>query len=568
VPVTPIHVSTLKTLVYLSTKQPAQPELSMDRYSPSSHPIGICFSGGGPRAMSAGMGQVRGFLNSALWPHVGAISCVSGGSWFGSIFSYADGSIDDEALLGPMTAPADITLDNAATVPATRLTYGLTQINNEQIARALAIELAHCVPSNRLYARMLNRLLLTPFRIDDVNRFFALGSADVDAIIANNPSLTPQDFYTLRDNRPYFIAQATQVYPVTSQLEMRQFEYSPLYAGTPQLFPTGGSPKGPFGGGYVQNFAFDSSAPQAPDSQGRITVDAPLHRFTISDLMGSSGAAPGSVLDMYGFPSLFDEFHYWAPGSAGAVPDPTVQKMSIVDGGDLENTGIVALLRRQYPVIVVCVNTSTPMNFAKGTYEGIDYQIASLFGYKPSDTQATREIRQPVRQHGKQQTATDPISVPAGSEIPNAFKIHIPQQPIQVFPQDDFQAVHDGLAAALEGGGPVYAVTEHLIYENNPFGIAPYPDSVNGGKVKVVWLYNQRIRNWVSQLQPDVAAFLDSKEKTEFMANFPNYDTVQQNSDRIGIKELLMLTPRQVNLLADMWSWAVQEIAEDIRKLV
>lgn len=540
----------------------------MDRYSPSSHPIGICFSGGGPRAMTAGMGQARGFVNSPLWQHVGAISCVSGGSWFGSIFSYADGSIDDEALLGPMTAPGSITLDNASTVPATRLTYGLTQFNNEQIARSLAAELLLGVPSNRLYARMLNRILLTPFHIDDVNRFFALDAADVQSIIASNPTLTPNDFYTLRENRPYFIGQATQVYPVSSQVEMRQFEYSPLYDGTPQLFPTGASPKGPFGGGYVQNFAFDSSAPQKPNAKGLITVDAPLHRFTISDLMGSSGAAPGSVLDMYGFPSLFGEFHYWAPGSAGATPDPTVQKMSIVDGGDLENTGIVALLRRQYPVIVVCVNTSVPMNFSKGTYEGIDYQIASLFGYKPAETQATREIRQPVRQHGKQQTATDPISVPAGAEIPNAFKVHIPQQPIQVFPQEDFQAVHDGLAVALEKGGPVFCVTEHHVYENNPFGIAPYPDSVNGGKVKVVWLYNQRIREWVSQLQPDVAAFLDSKEKTEFMANFPNYDTVQQNADRIGIKELLMLTPRQVNLLADMWSWAVQEIADDIRKLV
>lgn len=556
--------SLLQTLVYLSTKQPRYPEQSIDRYAPSSHPIGICFSGGGPRAMTCGMGQARAFLQSALWESVGAISCVSGGSWFGAAFSFADGSIADSTLLGEMTPPSAITLEGAQTLAPQNLAYGITQWNNRRIGEALLSEAVHGVPVNRLYARALNHFLLKNLGAGDVNRFFSLDAASVQALIANNPTLTAADFYTMRADRPYFIAQATQIYPVTSQLEMRQFEYSPLYDGTPQLFPSGGSPKGAFGGGYVQNFAFDSSNPQAPDKSGLIAVDAPLHRFTISDLMGSSGAAPGSVLDMNGLPSLFAEFHYWAPGSAGTTPDPTVQKMSIVDGGDLENTGIVALLRRQYPVIIVCVNTSIPMNASKGTYQGIDYQIAALFGIKPAETQATREVRQPARQHGRQQTGAAKIDIKPGTEIPDPFKVTIPQQPIQVFPSDDFQAVHDGLARALEGGGVVWCATEHRIWEGNPFGLAPYPGD---GKVKVVWLYNQRIREWVSELQPDVAAFLDSKEKSEFMANFPNYDTVQQNSDHLGIKELLLYTPRQVNLLADMWSWAVSRIEGDIRKL-
>lgn len=408
------------------------------------------------------------------------------------------------------------------------------------------------MPGNRLWARLINDNLLTNLGIHDLTRFFSLDAASVDAVVGNNPGLTPADFYTLRPHRPYFIANATQVYPVDEHLRMRQFEYTALTAGTPQYFPTGGSPNGAFGGGSVQAFAFDSSNPRTPDAQGLVTVDAPLHRFTISDVMGSSGAAPGSVLDAHGFPSLFAEFHYWDPRSAGAVPDPTVQKMSIVDGGDLENTGIVALLRRQYPVILVCSNTSIPIGSATGTYEGIDYQIAALFGFQPPETQATREIRHPVRAHGEPQ--------------PRPPAISIPQQPIQVFPQADWPAVRDGLKKALAGGGTVYCTSEHQIYDQNPFAIAPYPGN---GKVKVVWLYNQRIAKWVSQLRPEVAAFLDSKSKTEFMANFPNYDTVNQNSDWTGVvKELLMYTPRQVNLLADMWAWAILDIADDLRSLL
>jgi hypothetical protein len=557
----------LRTAVYPSTQQPVYQELQLDRFNPSSHPIGVCFSGGGPRAMTCAMGQMRALLQTPLYDLIGAISCVSGGSWFGGAFSYADSSISDAELLGPVTKPGDITLSSAEQMSEQLLAYGLTRITNFRIGEAMLEELATGVPGNRLYARMINNILLAKLGIDDVKRFFSLDADSVAQIVANNaPGLTPADFYTLRRNRPYLIAGATQVYPDDKQLEMRQFEYSPLYAGTSQFFPTGGSPKGAFGGGYVQNFAFDSGNPQKPDAHGLVTVDAPLHRFTISDMMGSSGAAPGSVLDAHGFPSLFAEFHYWDPRSAGTTPDPTVQKMSIVDGGDLENTGIVALLRRQYPVILVGVNTSTPMNAASGTYEGIDYQIAALFGYEPETTQASREIRHPIREHFQQQSAATPkVSVPDEDQTPAALRISVPQQPIQVFPKEDWPTVRDGLKKALAGGGTVYFVSEHRIYPQNPFGIGPYP---NDGKVKVVWLYNQRIAKWVSQLQPEVATFLDSKNKSEFMANFPNYGTVQQNSDFIGIKELLMYTPRQVNLLADMWTWAILDIAEDLRKLV
>ncbi|HEY0370911.1 MAG TPA: hypothetical protein VGD79_02865 [Thermoanaerobaculia bacterium] len=555
----------LRTRVYPSTQQPVYPELQIDRYSPASHPIGVCFSGGGPRAMTCGMGQMRGLMQTPLYEHIGAISCVSGGTWFGAIFSFADAAISDGVLLGPLTHPGDITLDNAAMLAETSLAYGLTRIDDLQVTRFMSKEIASGVPDNRRWARLLNNSLLANLGISDVNRFFSLDANSVAQIIANNPGLTSANFHTLRNNRPYFIANATQVYPVDAQLQMRQFEYTPLTAGTPQFFPNGGSPNGPFGGGSVQAFAFDSSNPQTPDAQGLVTVDAPLHRFTLSDVMGSSGAAPGSVLDAHGFPSLFAEFQYWDPRSAGAVPDPTVQKMSIVDGGDLENTGIVALLRRQYPVVIVCANVSIPINSPTGTYEGIDQQLAALFGYEARETQATREIRNPMRQHGEARATKPALSVPAEQQTPNALKISIPQQPIQVFPKEDWPIVRDGLKKALAGGGPVYFASEHRIWEGNPFDIAPYP---NNGKVKVVWLCNQRIARWVSQLRPEVAAFLDSKSKTEFMANFPNYDTVQQNSDAAGIKELMLYTPRQVNLLADMWSWAILQIADDIRRLL
>ena len=555
----------LNTQVYLSTPRPQYPELANPRYSPSSHPLGVCFSGGGPRSFAASIGQMRALRSSKLYDLIGAISVVSGGSWFGSLFTFADPSIGDDLLLGPIVQPADITLTDIASVPHTCIGFGLTQANNKRIFDSIAGSLLRGVPSNRLYARILNSVYCHPFSIDDAERFFSLDAASVAAIVASNtPGLTANDFYLARENRPYLIAGATQVYPVEKNLVMRHFEYSPLYSGTEQLFQNG-TPNGPFGGGFVQTFAMDSSSPQKPGAGGSIRVNAPLHRFTISDMMGSSGAAPGSVLDMLGLPSLFAEFHYWPPASAGATPDPTTQKMSIVDGGDLENSGIVALLRRQYPVILCCINTSTPMNADKGTYEGVDLQIAALFGFTPPQTTATREVRMRAVEKMAGPAPAAMISMTPDLQTPKALRISIPQQPIQVFPSEDWAAVRDGLKSALAGGGPVWYASEHTIHPDNPFGIPPYP---NDGKVTVIWLYNERITQWVSALPADVRTFLGNTSHRNRMTNFPNYETVFQNSDAIGIPELLLLTPQQVNLLADMWTWAVLELEEQIEQLV
>lgn len=570
--VTTAELTSLRTLVYPSSPEAHYPELAHPRYDPATHPLAVCFSGGGPRSFAASIGQMRALrATPALYDRIGAISVVSGGSWFGSLFTFADPAIPDDQLLGDIVKPGDINLEDIASVPHTCIGFGLTQASNHRVFDSIAGSILRGVPSNRLYARILNSCYCNPFRIDDVNKFFTLDADAVNALIAANPGLTANDFYVVRPDRPYLVAGATQVFPIEDELVMRHFEYSPLYDGSEQLFQDATPSGAPFGGGFVQNFAMDSSAPQRPDVQGLVSVSAPLHRFTISDMMGSSGAAPGSVLDSLGLPSLFAEFHYWPPQSAGVVPDPTSQKMSIVDGGDLENTGLVAMLRRRYRVIIACINTSTPLNPdwqtkpTKGTYEGVDTQISSLFGFKAPQTTASREIRERAVEMMVGPAPAAMMSMPEEMQTPKLLRISVPQQPIQIFPSDEFAAVQQGLMAALATGGPVWYAGRHTIWPDNPFGIPPYPGD---GKVTVVWLYNQKIAKWVSQLQPDVQQFLTSTSKRNYMANFPNYETVFQNKDLIGIPELLLLTPEQVNLIGDMWTWAILEIADEIQKLL
>ena len=106
--------STLKAKLYPSQPTSYFPELENPRYQPASHPFGVCFSGGGTRSFSASLGQMRGLKALGLLDTVGAISCVSGGTWFSTLFSYAPTSINDSTLLGPLLTPSEITLENLA----------------------------------------------------------------------------------------------------------------------------------------------------------------------------------------------------------------------------------------------------------------------------------------------------------------------------------------------------------------------------------------------------------------------------------------------------------------------
>jgi hypothetical protein len=69
--------------------------------------VGVALSGGGSRALTAGMGQLRALnqltMNGRpLLAQIKALSTVSGGAWLGVPFVYLPpGSPSDTAYLGP-----------------------------------------------------------------------------------------------------------------------------------------------------------------------------------------------------------------------------------------------------------------------------------------------------------------------------------------------------------------------------------------------------------------------------------------------------------------------------------
>ena len=81
----------------------------------STSGVGICFSGGGSRAMSAAMGQLQALEmmqsgSTSLLDQVTAMSTVSGGGWIGIPFTYLPSTVRPSRYEHPgMPAIVDFT---------------------------------------------------------------------------------------------------------------------------------------------------------------------------------------------------------------------------------------------------------------------------------------------------------------------------------------------------------------------------------------------------------------------------------------------------------------------------
>ena len=522
--------ATLKAAVYPNDPAPQFPEQSDARYDPAKAGIGIALSGGGSRAYCCAHGQMAYFTLVGGLDAVGTISCVSGGAWFGGLFSYAESSCSDAELFGTVTttAPGDLTLEMIdKTIDAKCLLSPIPTVFNSAIAAALlgfwgVHELdPDELPWNRFYSRLVDLFFCGPFGVGGLESTYT-----VDGTMGSvGTSLPDISAYRLRKGRPFYIANATQVWPVGHGEIMRRFEFSSLYSGMPQEFPGAGIAGLDLGYGYVENFAFNSAQPASPpDPNGIVTVDTPPLVPLLSDAMGSSSAAFGSELAKLCpkvSKDIDPEYSYWPMTSIGREAAQTYQ---IVDGGDYENTGIVALLMRGYQLIIAFVNGVYPLgSTSKGCVDGVAGQISRLFGFIPEE------------RFGNDQNT-------------------------QIFDSAEFRSkLVPGLTKAKAAGGIVYTIDHYTVIENNAFGIDPglYPSGA-----LICWVYNDMIASWANALPSPVKARLVSKDPTDNFANFPNLATVGQNKDKDGIPEVIYYTPDQANLLANMWFNAIKSDEE------
>lgn len=498
--------------------------LAVPWLTPARRRFGLAFSGGGTRSSSATLGQLRGLKATGLLDRAGYISAVSGGGWTATPFTFLPADRDEALFLGEAKNPEDLRLEDFLEAPAGSMAAAI----NQAFLLPELLEEAFRGAGDETAGRAVGNIFLEPFGLDDLGRFPGFHQEALRATIAGNERrpdspyyLEPHDFYTVREGRPYLVLSSTLTRIENDRLETRRLpcEMTPLYSGVRRLFENAGAGGLPIGGGYVETIGFDSREPIARiGDRYLVELGASRYRLTLSDMLGATGALLREVVDFTGVNFLgLPEFRHWPILRPG---DFEHREYGHGDGALLENLGLMPLLVRQVENIIVFVNSETPFDASEVEVE--ERLAASL-----------EPLFRPTRNQDL-----------LGQETDELFDLNV------VFPSQDFEKMVEAFRQCQEQGQPLVHYGRHEVKANRHYGIRPY-------EARVVWVYNDKVRNWNESLRPEAREILERPE----LQRFPHFRTTFEN-----LPEPIHLKTFQINALAHLASFGILRSAERIRR--
>jgi hypothetical protein len=173
------------------------------------------------------------------------------------------------------------------------------------------------------------------------------------------------------------------------------------------------------------------------------------------------------------------------------------------------------LLRRKVKRVVLFVNSNTPFSVGpKGAK--LSSQVTALFG--------------------------------TGS----AGKVN------QIFPAADLQRLNEAFAK-LSPTQPMVHEDEYQVLDNAQFGVR------KGWRVKVLWVYNNWVEDWVDALPTQTQDMVrkHKKKKDGMFQRFTYYKTFEENPP-----EVIGLRREQVNLLAHLSYWVIKSQSAQFRSFM
>jgi hypothetical protein len=288
--------------------------------------VGICLSGGGSRALSAGMGQLRGLsaleLNGAsLLSQTKAVSTVSGGSWLGVTFEFLTSGTSDADYLNEYVA------DQSQLVPTAEPGHPVSEILDELpegnigatidsdlfsvpalAAEALFLYKYARTPPSFLWQAVIGLHILAPYGLYELDllngllptSLFSWDQASLDEVTGPNPPLAGETAHLIasgagRTRRPFLICNMGMFLsepgtPIQFLAPVQSTGFLTGIVGSPTGTDANGRTPG---GGGVTSFAF-SSNPTAVAGTG-VTVSQ-SRQLAIVDIVGTSSAAFADVL--------------------------------------------------------------------------------------------------------------------------------------------------------------------------------------------------------------------------------------------------------------------------------
>lgn len=475
--------------------------------------VGIAFSGGGTRSAAATLGQLRGLDAMDLLKNVKYLSAVSGGTWTAVPFIYLPSDIEDKKFLGAVKEPDEVTYEELSETEPECFTESIADSKVAFRAASHFLKMA----GDETFSRVMGDIFLKDYHLNSLSKFFTYNDVSTKKIIEKNPDMKFDDFYRVREGRPFLIAGGTLLRSKNKDLhdKLIHTEFTPLYSGSTVLHQKAGSEKNDIGGGYIETFAMDSDAPKKrPDRNGYVSVriGSKRHRFTLSDMIGTSGAAPASRLESHRLDFLgFPEFKHWPLVDMGEV---RAKEYTYGDGGNLENLGIMPLLKRGVTKIVVFINTQDELTDEEGKLK-INDSLKALF---------------------------TGMGEPLFHDRSKTFDLNY------VFKNEDFKITVDGLLEAKHDAkrcGMVFK-KPYKIVANRHYGIK------GDWEAEILWVYNYKPEPWNLDLGEDLREKLSCNGW--WNKRFPYFKTSYQN-----LPSVIDMSPLQANLLANLTCWVVRK---------
>lgn len=491
--------------------------------------FGIAFSGGGTRSATATLGELRALKALGWIDRAQYISANSGGSWTVVPFIYLPKQFDENRFLGAYIPPGKITdavLEPDSTADEESMSAAIYRAK-------IGTKIASLRRGDEAYADVVGKIFLEPFKLHDREKVFTFHEAALKAVLRDNKDLKAADFYTVRDGRPYLIAVGSLRVPLKGPdaSELFLVEATPLYTGVRNEFKVPFGKNGKeilIGGGYVESFGYDSHAPKSDKPSGaglwEVELEGGLlqrnkrYRFTLSDVIGMSGAAPAiTIADKHVHAEVFPEFRHWAVDRKKGSGDSNLRKKAKEfkhgDGGDIDNLAFLPLLARRVENILVFVNTRTKLrknaDCGNITTKVLVDDVISLF-----------------RPIGKL-THNVVIDDQDGKRLEGLCQAFVDRKKSrEPLVHCDRYTIRDNARQAVRGAG--------------------YQPSI-------CWVYLDRTRNWIDKIDAGGGRKTrDLKAGTGDFDNFPHYRTF---SEKTGL--LIDLDRERVHALSNLTAWTV-----------
>ncbi len=502
--------------------------------------VGIAFSGGGSRSAAATLGQLRALNTLGLLDTVKYISCLSGSAWAAISYTYLPAQMNDTDFLGVYQDPKDLTWDDMTTTHYGSLAYNIA--HSHTFPRVLLHWMR--LEGDKKYSGVLNDIYLKRIDLGGRHKYFSYRDSTVIEIISHNIDLKSWDFYRVNpgNNRPYLIVNSTVVGSEKNSkgLSNNCFEITPLYSGAAyynQDF------KIPLGGGYWESFGLDNTRVNALRNNDRAVVKLQHKRqiFSLADAMALSGRTYYAREDVDKNYShcmkigLWSPYQYW---DNDFYMKRTTEKFTMADGGDLDNLGIIALLKRKVDKIIVFVNSEQPIS-NNNTGALIDESITKLFGAFNNYTEAEM----------------------------NKMALHVLKND-----KGQLDTLKNRLMAMKRANESLIYTATYDVQENEKCGVYTSP---GWNKVQITWAYNDNPQPFYTRLKDkDIREAhrlgkLNQKVKKKNRENnetgvFPFYVSAWSSKILKGLD----YKNEHVNLMADFSAWVVMDNAAYFKKIV